>query len=99
MTFQLFQPVWVLTERLLYPVDLVLVFQYNGQSQAVTDLATRIRTVAARQGIGKVRVMLPDLEWLRDAFRTAGYGPGDWEGELWIFERQLYQEGEGTHDR
>jgi GNAT superfamily N-acetyltransferase len=71
----------------------------DGQFQAVADLATRIRTSAARQGIGKVRVMLPDLEWLRDAFRTAGYGPGDWEGELWIFEGQLYQEGEGTHDR
>jgi GNAT superfamily N-acetyltransferase len=71
----------------------------DGQFQAVAGLATRIRTNAAQQGIGKVRVMLPDLEWLREAFRSAGYGPGDWEGELWIFERQLYQQGEDAHDR
>jgi hypothetical protein len=33
--------------------------------------------------------MLPELPWLRDAFHQAGYTPGDWEGELWIFEKRL----------
>jgi hypothetical protein len=37
--------------------------------------------------------MLPDLPWLRDAFREAGYDFGDWEGELWIFEKHLSQQG------
>ncbi len=61
----------------------------DGQPEAVAELASAIRTHAARSGAEKVRVMLPDLIWLRDAFHAAGYGSGDWEGELWVFERWL----------
>jgi hypothetical protein len=42
--------------------------------------------------------MVPDLPWLRDVFGAAGYSFGDWEGELWIFERRLDPLGEGGHD-
>jgi GNAT superfamily N-acetyltransferase len=61
----------------------------DGQPGAVVALAAALRAHAAQIGAQKVQVMLPDLPWLRDAFRSAGYGPGDWEGELWIFERTL----------
>ena len=33
--------------------------------------------------------MLPDVAWLRDAFRAAGYEQGEWKGELWIYERRF----------
>ena len=61
----------------------------GGEATAVTELATAVRGYAARLGAEKVQVMVPDLEWLRDALGEAGYGSGDWEGELWIFERWL----------
>jgi len=61
----------------------------SGQPAAVASLATTIRSYTSQLGLGTVRVMVPDLNWLRDAFHTAGYGCGDWEGELWIFERRL----------
>lgn len=61
----------------------------DGEATAVTELATAVRAYAARLGAEKVQVMVPDLVWLRDAFAAAGYGPGDWDGELWIFERWL----------
>jgi GNAT superfamily N-acetyltransferase len=68
-----------------------------GQPPALLELATAVRAHAAKLGAEKVCVMLPDLNWLRDVFYAAGYGLGDWEGELWIFERQLLSTGEG-HD-
>jgi GNAT superfamily N-acetyltransferase len=61
----------------------------SGQPEAVTALAAALRTHAARLGAGKTEAMLPDLLWLRDAFRAAGYDQGEWKGELWIFERRL----------
>ncbi|HSR29144.1 MAG TPA: GNAT family N-acetyltransferase [Anaerolineae bacterium] len=61
----------------------------DGEPAAVSDLATDIRAYAAERGAQQVGIMLLDLDWLRDAFRTTGYGPGEWEGELWIFERLL----------
>jgi hypothetical protein len=61
----------------------------EGRPDAITGLATTIRAHAARIGLGRVQVMVADVSWLRDAFQTAGYGCGDWEGELWIFERWL----------
>jgi GNAT superfamily N-acetyltransferase len=70
----------------------------DGRPGAVTDLATALRGHAAMVGAEKVRVMLPDLAWLRDALQVAGYGYGDWEGELWIFERRLDPRGD-SHDR
>lgn len=61
----------------------------DGEPSAVSDLATDIRVYAAERGAQQAGIMLPDLDWLRNAFRAAGYGPGEWEGELWIFERLL----------
>jgi GNAT superfamily N-acetyltransferase len=61
----------------------------SGKPAAVTDLAAAIRTYASQLRLGRVQVMIPDLTWLRNAFHAAGYGCGNWEGELWIFERRL----------
>lgn len=70
----------------------------DGRPGSVTDLATALRGHAAQVGAEKVRIMLPDLAWLRDALQAAAYGYGDWEGELWIFERWLDPWGD-SHDR
>lgn len=70
----------------------------DGQASAVAELAMAIRVHAAQVGAEGVSIMLPDLPWLRDAFSEAGYSPGEWEGELWIFERRLDLRGEGGHD-
>lgn len=67
----------------------------DGQPEAVRALALAIRVQAGQVGAAPVRVMVPDLAWLRDAFRSAGYGFGHWEGELWIFERRLIPEAKG----
>jgi GNAT superfamily N-acetyltransferase len=61
----------------------------DGQPEAVTHLATQIRAYAAQAGVDRIRMMIPDLEWLREAFRPAGYDWGDWDGELWVFESRL----------
>ena len=61
----------------------------DGESAAITDLAVALRRHAARLGAEKVQVMVPDLGWLRGALSEAGYGTGEWEGELWVFERRL----------
>ncbi len=45
-------------------------------------------------GAQRVAVMLPELAWLREAFGTAGFGYGDWKGELWVFERWLSARGD-----
>jgi len=71
--------------------DAVWIGLADGQPSAVTTLATAIRAHTAQLGAQRVRTMLPDVGWLRDAFGAAGYGPGDWEGELWIFESRLVQ--------
>jgi GNAT superfamily N-acetyltransferase len=63
----------------------------DGQQPALVDLLTAIRGYAATDGVERVRTMLPDLAWLREAFRAAGFGFGDWEGELWILESRLAQ--------
>jgi GNAT superfamily N-acetyltransferase len=70
----------------------------DGQHSAVGDLALAVRRYAAQIGAAKVRVMLPDFDWLQDAFRRAGYGFGDWEGQLWIFERRLGGSAEDSRD-
>ena len=64
----------------------------DGDPPAVTHLARTIRTHAARVGAPRADIMLPELPWLRDAFHQAGYKPGDWDGELWIFEKRLAPE-------
>jgi GNAT superfamily N-acetyltransferase len=67
----------------------------DGRPAAVTTLLRALRAHAAQACAQKLRVMLPNLDWLRDAFHGAGYGPGDWQGELWVFERRLAQNGGG----
>jgi GNAT superfamily N-acetyltransferase len=64
----------------------------DGEPEAVAELARAIRAYASELGIETVRTMVPDLPWLRAALGDAGYDPGDWEGELWIFECWLSRE-------
>jgi GNAT superfamily N-acetyltransferase len=72
------------------PEDQVLWVGFaDGEPITVTHLVTAIRAHAARLGAQKVRTMVPDVAWLRDAYQAAEYNFGDWEGELWIFERVL----------
>jgi hypothetical protein len=75
----------------------------DGEPGAVQALALAIRALAAEAGARVARAMLPDVPWLREVFRAAGYGPGDWDGELWIFERRLEDgglpAGEGDGER
>ena len=33
--------------------------------------------------------MLADFPLLREAFRAAGYGPAEWQGEIWVYEMPL----------
>jgi len=70
----------------------------DGTPVAIGDLAAAIRAHAARLRAAKVYVGLVDLAWLRDAFRSAGYGFDDWEGELWTFERWLAPRSGDDHD-
>jgi GNAT superfamily N-acetyltransferase len=65
----------------------------DGEPSAVTALASAVRGHASQTGVEQVSIMLPDLAWLQGAFRSAGYGLGDWEGELWVFERRLGEDG------
>ena len=60
----------------------------DGEPSAVTRLAFAIRGYAAQMGVERVGAMVPEVAWLREAFEAAGYGFGDWEGEVWVFERQ-----------
>ena len=66
----------------------------DGKAAVVTQLARAIRMQAAHLGAERVQAMVPDLTWLREAYRAAGYAPGGWEGELLVFERWLTR-GEG----
>jgi GNAT superfamily N-acetyltransferase len=70
-----------------------------GRREAVTALATALRAHAARLGSPQVEAMLPDLAWLRDAFRAAGYDQGEWKGELWIFERRFDEDAADCRPR
>lgn len=75
--------------------------QAGDQPSSLAALATAIRGLAAQvepqgAGAGKVQIMLADIPWLQDAYRHAGYVPGEWDGELCIFERRLtHQPGDG----
>jgi GNAT superfamily N-acetyltransferase len=82
----------------LAPDDEMWIGFADGEPSAVTTLAVAIRAQAAQAGALRVGVMLPDVAWLRDAFGAAGYGFGDWEGELWIFERRLAPRNGDGHD-
>lgn len=61
----------------------------EGADTALADLAKAIRAYAHGMGATSVRSMLPDVAELRRAYGAAGFGFGDWEGELWIFELGL----------
>jgi hypothetical protein len=65
----------------------------DGEPSAVTALASAAQGYASQVGVQLVNAMLPDVTWLREAFRAAGFGLGDWEGELWIYERRFDEEG------
>jgi GNAT superfamily N-acetyltransferase len=60
------------------------------RAAAVGELAAALRGHAARLRAGKAQAMLPAVDWLVGAFRSAGYEQGDWQGELWVFEKWLY---------
>jgi GNAT superfamily N-acetyltransferase len=64
-----------------------------GQEEALAGLAKTIRAYAGQVGAERAAVMLPPVDWLRETFGRAGYGLGDWEGELWIFEKPLVGRG------
>jgi GNAT superfamily N-acetyltransferase len=66
----------------------------DGEPAAVTALLAALRAQATRLGAERVRAFVPDLEWLRDAFRAAGFDYGDWKGALWLFEKRSPQAGE-----
>jgi GNAT superfamily N-acetyltransferase len=63
----------------------------DGQPPALGHLARAIRGYAAPAAVDRVRIMLPGLDWLREAFRAAGFDWGDWDGELDIFESRQVQ--------
>jgi len=64
----------------------------DGEAAAVTELATAIRGHAAGLGTEKVQMLVSDIGWLRGALSEAGFGPGEWEGELWVYERWLSED-------
>jgi GNAT superfamily N-acetyltransferase len=70
----------------------------DGQQSTLVHLAMAIRAYAAQIGVDKVRIMLPNLTWLRYSFQAAGYAFGDWDGQLWVFERQLGHGGGDAYD-
>jgi GNAT superfamily N-acetyltransferase len=61
--------------------------------EALRALAQALRELAHRWGLNSAVAMLPDLPPLREAFRAAGYGPAEWQGELWIYEMALLETG------
>jgi GNAT superfamily N-acetyltransferase len=61
----------------------------DGDPGAVEALALATRAEAAAAGARVARIMLPGVPWLREAFHAAGYAPGDWDGEMWVYERWL----------
>lgn len=65
-----------------------------GEPSAVSRLAIAIRAHASRMRAKNVRAWLPELTWLRNAFASAGYGFGEWQAEMWLFERR-FPPGEG----
>jgi len=60
----------------------------GGNPSAVTELAQQARAMAWLGRMERVQVVLPALESLEEAVRTAGYEPS-WAQEVWIYERRL----------
>jgi hypothetical protein len=61
----------------------------DGEPTAVSALLKALRVHASRLGADRVRAFIPEIDWLRDAFRAAGFAYGDWQGALWLFERRF----------
>lgn len=59
----------------------------DGDPAAVYALAMALRGHAARFGAAWTRAWLPEVDWLRDAFASAGYAFGEWHGEMCLYER------------
>ena len=60
----------------------------DGLSDAIGRLALLLRGEAARRGLNRVWLWLPDLLILRDAMDGAGYRRGD-EDPMWVYAREL----------
>jgi GNAT superfamily N-acetyltransferase len=56
---------------------------------ALRAFAQALRAQAHHWALNSAVAMLPDLPPVRKAFRAAGYGPAEWEGEIWIYEMAL----------
>jgi GNAT superfamily N-acetyltransferase len=63
----------------------------DGEHEALTRLARAVRAYAAQVDAERVRVMIPHLDWPCEVFRAAGFGPGEWEGELRIYQTRWRQ--------
>jgi GNAT superfamily N-acetyltransferase len=61
----------------------------DGDPAAVREMALALRVYAARLGATRARAWLPEVDWLREAFASAGYAFGEWHGEMWLLERRF----------
>jgi GNAT superfamily N-acetyltransferase len=63
----------------------------DGEPAAVQELANAIRVHAAKLGATRARAWLPEVAWLREAFASAGFAFGTWQGEMCLYERRFPQ--------
>jgi len=75
----------------------------DGDLAAVQELSMALRVHAGRLGATRARAWLPEVDWLREAFASAGYAFGEWQGEMCLYERHFphydpLPEGEGDGD-
>jgi len=75
----------------------------DGDPAAVHALAMALRVYAGRHGATRAHAWLPEVDWLREAFASAGYAFGEWQGEMCLYERRFphydpLPEGEGDGD-
>ena len=69
--------------------DTVLMVEYlDGTSEGIGRLAYGLRALAARNGLERVLVTIPDLLMLRDVLEGTGYQAVD-SGVFWVYERLL----------
>lgn len=69
--------------------DPVLMVEYlDGTSEGIGRLAYGLRALAARNGLERVLVTIPDLLMLRDVLEGTGYQAVD-SGVFWVYERSL----------
>lgn len=69
--------------------DVLLMVEYlDGTSEGIGRLAYGLRALAARNGLERVLVTIPDLLMLRDVLEGTGYQAVD-SGVFWVYERSL----------